>query len=261
MRKLRADAGLYGESYFNLAEVRVFTPFEESARLMFAPRTSTLDSKIVPASFTPGAPEETIPPPLELSLTDLVPLKVEVGQTLELVILPFDQLGRELRVTASNLPQGATFDSATRRLRFPPNTKQAGAIYQINLRGENADTQIAAKLDIVVVFPGAPDVRLLRPTTNTRIVTNTETVISWSAPVNIDIAKYEVFLSIDGGASYPFLLAELPGYALEYEWKVPKNFPVVNRSMLRLMIRAIDTQNRVGIDFSRRDLRVLKSAR
>ncbi|MDX2034927.1 MAG: discoidin domain-containing protein [Blastocatellia bacterium] len=262
VRKLRAEAGLYGEAYFNLAEVRVFAPAADSTRLLLDPSTTTMfDSKVVPASFTPGSPEEMIPPPLELSLMNLVPLKVEVGQTLELVILPFDQSGREMRISAANLPHGATFDAANRRLRFPPNTKQAGGIYQINFRGDNTETQFSAKLDIVVVSPGAPEVRLLRPTTKTRILTNTETTISWSTPVNTDITKYEVYLSTDGGATYPFLLAELPGYTIEWEWKVPKNFPVINRSMLRVMIRAFDAENRVGLDFTSRDLRVLKNTR
>ncbi|MFN0087322.1 MAG: discoidin domain-containing protein [Blastocatellia bacterium] len=261
VRKLRAEAGLYGEAYFNLAEVRVFAPAADSARMLLDPATAQFDSKIVPASFTPGAPEEAIPPPLELSLTDLVPLKVEIGQTLELVILPYDQLGRELRISADNLPYGATFDQANRRLRFPPNSKQAGKLYQVNFRGENTDTEISAKLDIVVVIAGAPEVRLLRPTTKTRILTNTETTISWSTPVNTDIVKYEVLLSTDGGATYPFLLAELPGYSIEFDWMVPKNFPVINRSMLRVMVRAIDAENRVGLDFTRRDLRVLKNTR
>ena len=42
---------------------------------------------------------------------------------------------------------------------------------------------------------------------------------------------------------------------------VPKNFPVANRSSLRVLVTAIDSQNRVGVDFSRRDLRVLKNVR
>ena len=58
------------------------------------------------------------------------------------------------------------------------------------------------------------------------------------------------------GASYPTVIAELPGSANQFQWLVPRSIPVGNRSLVRLLVKAIDAENRVGVDYSRQDLRV-----
>ena len=70
------------------------------------------------------------------------------------------------------------------------------------------------------------------------------------------INKYQIRLSTDGGASYPTVIAELPGSANQFQWVIPRNIPANNRSSIRLMVKATDAENRIGVDYSRQDLRV-----
>ena len=90
-------------------------------------------------------------------------------------------------------------------------------------------------------------------------MTGQSALISWSVPLSNAVAKYQLRLSTDGGASYPTLLIELPGNQTQYQWLIPRNFPAANQSGIRFLVKAVDTQNRASVDHSKTDLRVTLS--
>jgi hypothetical protein len=241
VRKTKIETDIYKQQFFNLAEVRLFAKS---------------------ASATPAARQSealSVPAPRALPLDELSPRKVLVGQTLDLLLARHDERGRELQLYASNLPAGALFDAPMGRLRFSPTLQQAGTVYQIAFRAMNDQTDRVARLDIAVAVDGAPDVKLTAPGASAIISPDQPVLIAWSTSHSTPMAKYEIRLSSDGGASYPALLAELPGSATRYQWTLPRNFPLNNRSSLRVMVRGADVRNRSGVDFSRQDLRAQMS--
>lgn len=191
------------------------------------------------------------------ALTQLNAQRLLVGQSLSFALIPKDQTGQPLQITAYNLPENARFDPATGRFWFTPTSAQAGNVYQISFRSVGVDGMNSlARLDVVVAIDGAPAVNLLSPNQSLRLTMDQPVLIAWSVPPSAQIAKTQIRLSTDGGASYPAVIADLPGSANQFQWLVPQSIPVSSRSFIRLMVKATDSGNRTGVDYSRQDLRI-----
>ena len=223
VKKTNLDADRSGAVYFNLTEVRVYAP---------------------PA---PAAP---------LSLAELTPQTVIVGDTLGFTLAQMDAQGQMLQLSASNLPANASFDPASGIFTFTPTPQQAGNLYQIKFTANDGQT---AKLDITVLLNNAPRVTLLAPTSADRLIVNRLVTLSWTTTASAQIAGYQIRLSTDGGASYPTIIANVASNILQYQWQVPASFVDMRRSPVRLMVVAIDANNNVGLDCNHQDLRVAGS--
>ncbi|MBS1789528.1 MAG: discoidin domain-containing protein [Acidobacteria bacterium] len=235
VQKTKLDRDPFGNAFFNLGEVRLMArPFPE---------------------LTP-APA----PMLAYSPTTLAQLKARqllVGQSLSFTLVQQDQNDQPLQVTAYNLPENSNYGWATGRFWFTPISAQAGNVFQISFRAISGDgTDWLTRLDVAVTIDGAPTVNLLSPNLNTRMMTDQPVLIAWSAPQTAQIAKFQIRLSTDGGASYPTVLADLPGSANQFQWLIPRSIPADKRAFIRLMIKATDSENRIGVDFSRQDLHI-----
>lgn len=235
VQKTKIDTDAYGQSFFTFEEARVFgRPFRS---------TSTL----APQTDAPRRP---------FSLSDLKPQKLLVGQSLNLALARTDERGLPVQLYAYNLPAGAAFDPGAGVFLFTPNSKQAGNVYQISFRAINEQTDRFARLDVAVVIDGAPNITLIEP--GTSLSSDTPALILWSTSHSMRMSKYQIRLSTDGGASYPTIIADLPGHTNQFQWAVPKNFPATHRAQIRLMIKGADEQGRTGVDFSKQDLRIGK---
>ena len=239
VQKTKPDADLYGQSFFNLAEVRVWAQ---------------------PFPVTTPTPTPVATPLPTLTFAQLTAQKLLVGQSLNFQLARMNSQGQALALVAYNVPENARFNNATGEFWFTPTSSQAGNVYQITFRAttpQNAES--FARLDVAVALDGAPNIRLLSPDAGTRLMTGQSALISWSVPLSNAVAKYQLRLSTDGGASYPTLLIELPGNQTQYQWLIPRNFPAANQSGIRFLVKAVDTQNRASVDHSKTDLRVTLS--
>jgi hypothetical protein len=238
VQKTKIDKDAYGQSFFTFEEARVFAhPFRSVSTL--APQ-----------------PDESQKP---VALNELKAQKLLVGQSLYLALARTDERGVPLQLYAYNLPAGAAFDPSAGVFLFTPNSKQAGNVYQISFRAINQRTNRSARLDIAVVIDGAPQITLVEPGNSASSLSSSKPFqISWSTSHSARMKKYQIRLSTDGGASYPIVIADLPGDAREFQWTIPKSFPATNRAQIRFMIKGVDEQGHIGVDFSKQNLRITK---
>jgi hypothetical protein len=235
VQKTRIDLDAYGQSFFTFEEVRVFAQ---------------------PFRSTPTVAPEFDSSSRRLSLDEMRPQKLLVGQSLRFPLSQTDERGLPVQIYAYNLPAGAAFNPSDGEFLFTPSSKQAGNVYQITFRAMNEQTDKVARLDVAVTIDGAPIVRLLDPTPGMSLSSNKPALILWSSSTSARMSKYQIRISFDGGASYPTVIAELPGYVNQYHWMIPKNLPGVSRTPVRLMVKGIDERGRVGVDFLKQDLRI-----
>ncbi|HMV82007.1 MAG TPA: discoidin domain-containing protein [Blastocatellia bacterium] len=235
VQKSKIDRDPFGQAFFNLGEVRLFG-------------AQTFPETPIPA------------PPLNLqtlALSQINGRRLLIGQTLAFKLADKDERGQPLQLFAYNLPENARFDPANAVFQFTPVSTQAGNVFQITFRVQNAQQQDSfARMDVAVMMDGAPNLTLLAPNAGARLTTEQTMLISWSMLHATPMAKYQIRLSTDGGASYPIVIAELPGYANQYQWLIPRNFSVASRAAVRLLVKGTDTQNRTGVAYSPQDLRV-----
>jgi len=198
-----------------------------------------------------------VPPNVQtLTLSQVKSQRLLVGQRLNFALARADDAGERLRLFAYNLPANARFDETTGQFWFTPNSTQGGDVYQITFRTVDAmRADSFVRMDVAVMLDGAPNVTLLAPALSSRLMIGQPVLISWATAHSTPMAKYQLRLSTDGGVSYPTIIAELTGAANQYRWTIP-NFPFVNRSAVRLMVKVTDVQGRTGVDYSRHDLRV-----
>ena len=235
VQKTRIDKDAYGQSFFTFEEARVFArPFRSAP----------------PLASQPDAPRKRI------SLSELKSQKLLVGQSLGFALPQTDERGAPVQLYAYNLPAGAVFDPSDGSFLFTPNSMQAGNVYQISFRAMNEQTDKFARLDIAVVIDGAPNITLIEP--ENHLSPGKPALISWSTSHAARMSKYQIRLSTDGGASYSTVIADLPGYANQFQWTIPKDLPVNSRTQVRLMIKGADEQGHTGVDFSKQDLRISK---
>jgi hypothetical protein len=234
VQKTKIDLDAYGQSFFTFEEARVYArPFRSTPTL-----SSPFDSALK-----------------QVSMDELKPQKLLVGQSLRFLLSHTDERGFPAQLQAYNLPGGAAFDPSRGEFLFTPNSMQAGNVYQITFRAVNEQTDKIARLDVAVVLDGAPAVTLQYPNSGASLSASKPALILWSAAPSGRMSKYQIRLSTDGGASYPMVIAEVPGSATQYQWMIPKNFQAT-KSQVRLMIKGVDGQGRIGVDFSKQDLRI-----
>lgn len=182
---------------------------------------------------------------------------VQVGETLTVALRKMDENGLPLQLKVLNLPANASLDTTANSFTFTPTAAQAGQLFQVQFTGTTATTLLNAKLDIVVLENGqAPHVRLLSPTNNQRLTIGKPARIAWETELPNAVTKYELRLSTDGGATYPTVLAQLPGNTNAFDWTVPESFASNRRTPVRLMIVAVDAQNRTSLDVTAQDLQL-----
>lgn len=190
-------------------------------------------------------------------LTNAATQTVQVGQTLRLTLNRLYENGYPLPLSAANLPANARFDATAGEFVFTPVAAQAGQVFQTWFTSGSANNALTSKLDIIVVADAqAPQVRLLSPTNQQRLMLGKATRILWETDQPTAVARYELRLSTDGGATYPTVVAQLPGNAQSYEWNVPESLASYRRAAVRLMVVAVDTQNRASLDFTEQDLQL-----
>ncbi|HWQ34741.1 MAG TPA: discoidin domain-containing protein [Blastocatellia bacterium] len=232
VRKTSIDADEFGQEYFNLSEVRVWSA---DARAGYVTAGST-----------------------SLAVSDLRSQVVMTGQTLEFTLSGTSPCGQPVRHTAWGLPKNASFDSSTGVFTFTPTPDQASEMYQVTFRSGSAGDELITRVDIAVIQSGAPRVTLLSPTSSGRLVKNQNAVISWATDSSAPMTKYQLRLSTDGGLSYPTVIADLPGTATRFEWKIPAAAEL-SKAPVRLMVVATDANNRTGLDVTHQDLQVAET--
>ncbi len=190
-------------------------------------------------------------------LEDAATRTVQVGQTLRVAVRKVDADGLPMALTTAALPANARFDASLGEFIFTPALAQAGKVFQIIISGVNANYQLQARLDVIVLADNqVPQVRLLSPSRNQRLMLGKSTQITWTTDAPQSVAKYELRLSTDGGATYPTVLAQLPGNTTAYDWTVPETLAAQRRAPLRLMVVAVDAQDRASLDFTAEDLQL-----
>ncbi len=208
---------------------------------------------LVGAIVTPRRPNTATNALLEEGTTRTV----QVGQTLKVAVRKVDAEGLPLNLSAANLPANARFDVGFGEVIFTPTLAQAGNVFQVAINGLNANGQLQTRLDIIVLADDqVPQVRLLSPGSNQRLMPGKTTQITWATDAPQAVAKYELRLSLDGGASYATVLAQLPGSVTAFDWIVPDSLATQRRAAMRLMVLAVDAQNRTSLDFTAEDLQV-----
>ncbi len=230
IRKTAIDPDEFGQSYFNLSEVRVYAADPN-------------------ADFLVAASEP-------ISVADLRPKTVMVGQTLNFILARTDSCGQPIRHLISGLPKNATFEASSGSFTFTPSAEQADQLYQVAFRSGDITVEIVTKFDIAVIQSGAPRVTLMTPTRLVHLVVNQSSLISWATDSAAPVSKYQIKLSTDGGGTWPTIIAELPGTAHQFDWKVPASLAANRTAPIRLMVAALDANNRVGLDSTHEDLQL-----
>lgn len=199
-----------------------------------------------------GAPGTTSP-----LLNDTTARTATVEQTLTVVLNKTDASGQPLQLSAANLPAGASFDATGGIFSFTPSAAQAGRVFQVIFTGQSAQATLTVRLDIIVQADDrGPRVLLTSPIASDRLVAGGVLRCEWVVASNATMAKFQIRLSTDGGATYPTVVADLPGNAQGYDWSVPDSLASQRRAGVRLLLVATDTQGRVGLDFTRQDLTI-----
>ncbi len=209
-----------------------------------------------PIPSTPAPVSQPNAPAKTASLDLLQAQTLIVGQSLSFTLSQTDERGEPVQLYALNLPGGAAFDPNTGNFRFTPNPAQAGNVYQITLRAMNKQTDKTARLDVAVISAGAPDIAMIEPVAS--LPSDKPALISWRTTESARMKKYQIRLSGDGGASYPIVLAELPGDVNQFQWAIPKALLAAKHAKIRLMIKGLTESGLATVDFSKQDLRISK---
>ena len=106
----------------------------------------------MPVIFTiaASAPAENKPP----VFTATPAQTVVAGNQLKFTVTASDPEGQALTYSASNLPQGATFDAATRSFTWTPSTSQTGS-FQANFSVSDGKASASQTVAITVTAPAA----------------------------------------------------------------------------------------------------------
>jgi len=98
----------------------------------------------------------------------------------------------------------------------------------------------------------SPPVHLVAPVEGTALIGGATAAIEWAPAPGfqaLEAEEWEAFLSVDGGASYPWRITpHLDADLHRFFWKVP-NLPADN---VRLLVRFGDEENEVGIELPQR---------
>jgi hypothetical protein len=106
----------------------------------------------------------------------------------------------------------------------------------------------------------APTVRVVSPNGGERLRAGTSVTISWESSDSAGIASHDIFLSTDGGASYPTPIAMgLGGEDRSYAWAIPAAQPKSKVARIRVVARNVEGGE--GQDDSDESFRIKKARR
>jgi hypothetical protein len=101
-----------------------------------------------------------------------------------------------------------------------------------------------------------PTVKVVAPASGETVQQNTETTISWTSSDNVGIARHDIALSTDGGATFPVTIATgLAGNTQSFRWTVP----AIEIPQARIKVTATDAANNQGFDTGAGNFSVVKN--
>ncbi|HEX5736714.1 MAG TPA: PKD domain-containing protein [Blastocatellia bacterium] len=128
----------------------------------------------------------------------------------------------------------------------PANTYQATGTYTARLTvTDNQGATASAERLITVTSSAAPTVDLIAPNTNESLAGGLVYTITWTTTGN-SIARHAIQLSLDGGATWSDIDANVSASARSYLWSVPLS----QTKKGRIRVRAYNNQGAMGEDMS-----------
>lgn len=126
--------------------------------------------------------------------------------------------------------------------------------------GNSGSDMSEADFTITVPAPDdttPPSVRLIAPNGGEKLKLNQSFLIQWQSSDNLELASHDLFVSTDGGVSYPNLIATgLPASAQSFAFTVPSN--MAKTKMAKVRVVAVDKAGNRGQDDSDATFRVKK---
>ncbi|HNC45006.1 MAG TPA: hypothetical protein PLU80_12645, partial [Acidobacteriota bacterium] len=92
-----------------------------------------------------------------------------------------------------------------------------------------------------------PSVRVIYPNGEEKLKSKSSTTITWLSSDASDIRSHEIFLSTDGGQTFPTKLGEASGTANSFIFEIPKSL-TTKKGMIRVV--ATDMAGNIGQDES-----------
>jgi hypothetical protein len=90
-----------------------------------------------------------------------------------------------------------------------------------------------------------PTVKVTEPAAGQSITASSEVNITWTSADNVGVARHDIALSTDGGATFPVTIAAgLPGNAQSFRWTAPS----IQTTEARIRVTAVDAANNQGVD-------------
>lgn len=103
-----------------------------------------------------------------------------------------------------------------------------------------------------LILPAAPQVRITSPRPGDLLLGGETRVITWTAYDQNTVSHVDIWLSTDGGATFPYVVAEQLPDTGWFAWIVPR----VAAEDCRLLIAAHDPLGNVGTNVTRRGFRI-----
>ncbi|MBX7219889.1 MAG: NF038122 family metalloprotease [Blastocatellia bacterium] len=140
----------------------------------------------------------------------------------------------------------ATLQSTTARIRVTAR----------DAAGNSGLDTSDGNFSIVTRDSTAPQVKVLSPNTKAdKLKAGKSFQITWQSSDNVGIVSHDILLSLDGGASFPTVVANgLPGSAQSFVFAVPAN--QTGSKTGRIRVRARDAAGNLGQDDSDENLKV-----
>jgi hypothetical protein len=155
-----------------------------------------------------------------LALSELTPKRLYVGQTLSFMLKKTDEQNRAVRLSATGLPENATFDVNTGRFNYAPHSgKRAKSSPSTSAQWVRRRAREAGGRSLIRWR--TPTSYLTAPTAATPLVAGQYVTVSWATDPGVRLNRFQVKLSTDGGATYNMQLTEAPGNVGQYRWMIP----------------------------------------
>jgi len=123
------------------------------------------------------------------------------------------------------------------------------AIEDILPEGEAVEVVITGEIRDTTYFVATDVIRVIQPTLRTpngglSYYVNQPVNITWDAPDGVNVDHYDLYYTLDGGATWEPMVSGLTNY--HYEWTVP----LVSTEQAKVRVFAWDNQGVVGFDSS-----------
>jgi hypothetical protein len=119
---------------------------------------------------------------------------VRPGETVQKDVIAMDPNGDPLTITVSDLPSGATFDPATRRLTWVPTAADSGVHVATVTASDGAlSTGVPFVMNVKADAPAGP---IPAAPTNVRATLSADersVALSWTAPSGVTVARYVIY--------------------------------------------------------------------